>query len=204
MPVLARNALSPSSSTVTSMAVSRVRRSTRARRASRARTISGQDSPAAAGCRTRRPRTPRLAASCRSLSRSPITALRAASRPWSRRHSRNIPVCGLRQSQPSPARCGQMQIASKAMPWAARVRTMNSWQRSKSARGNDAVPSPSWLVTMTKRKPASRRAASAANTPGRKRIFSSASTCASAGSSTSVPSRSMNRVGADSGAAALM
>src|SRR5256885_7259013 len=57
------------------MFVSFVRRSTRARRALKSCTTAGHVSAVVPWRRTRSPRTPRLAANSRSVSRSPITAL---------------------------------------------------------------------------------------------------------------------------------
>ena len=66
------------------------------------------------------------------------------------------PIRGLRQSQPSAAWCGQKNSASKRIPWDSSSARRKSCGLAKAGSGNDGVPSPSWLLTSTKPKPASR------------------------------------------------
>ena len=61
------------------------------------------------------------------------------------------PVLGLRQAQSSAGKCGQKNSASNSMPCEAKSSRRKSCGSRKLGSGNDAVPSPSWLLTSTKR-----------------------------------------------------
>ena len=65
-----------------------------------------------------------------------------------------MPSLGLRQAHSSCLKCGQMNTASKSIPCEANSSRMKRCARSNFSLGRLGVPSPSWLVTMTKAKPA--------------------------------------------------
>ncbi len=120
------------------------------------------------------------AASCRSVSRSPITELRRRVDRWRARYAVSRPVLGLRQSQPSAGMCGQMNSASKSMPCEANSVEHEVLRLAESAlrerRRAEAV-----LVGDHHQPVAGARSSAARRTrPAAKRILSSLSTCSSA------------------------
>src|SRR5262245_8584665 len=85
------------------------------------------------------------------------------------------------------------------MPWDFRIWSRRFCSGRNSSSRKLGVPRPSWLVTMTKVQPASRRRSNAGTQSGSRANLSRRSIWKSAGSVMSVPSRSMNRIFLDTG-----
>ena len=103
------------------------------------------------------------------------------------------PVFGFLVGALSSGKCGSMRMSSNVMPSPSSVCRIKLWTGQNVSSGNASVPSPSWLLTMTNSKSSfSRINARLRNTPFTNFNFSKLSICSSAGSSISVPSRSIN------------
>ena len=83
---------------------------------------------------------PKLAANSISVSRSPIMKLRVLSIVSAAMNSRTMPISGLRQSQPSRLKCGQMNTASNSIPCELNNSRMNRCARSKFSCGKPRGP----------------------------------------------------------------
>ena len=138
---------------------------------------------------TCRPRAPRLAASCKSVSRSPMTQEPARSYEPSR-YFPNIPIPGLRQGELSSGKDGSIRMSSNTTPSPSRVFRRMFWAGQKVSSGKAGVPSPSWLEAMTSSYPRPVRAFMPEMAPGTNSTLSRESICSSAGSLSRVPSRS--------------
>ena len=136
-----------------------------------------------------------FSASCTSVILSPITNERVKSTLPFCRYSFTKPSFGFRHVQLSASKCGQIRTSSNTTPWLSKMAIMALCGLSKSSCGKLSVPKPSWLLTITSLNPAAFSLSSTGITFGSKTSFSKLSNCLSTGgSSTSVPSRSINKM----------